>query len=62
MSLSRVECKHLSVMPDFDEKAARLLPAREIRKRWPRFDGICLECNEQLILYASMAHYFYGDY
>lgn len=33
-----------------------------IRARWPRFSGACSECGENLIMYASMEHYGYGDW
>lgn len=34
----------------------------EVRQRWPRFMGTCEDCHENLILYASMEHYTYGDW
>lgn len=56
------ECKHLSVMPTFDEKAAEGLTVNEIRERWPRFMGECPECGGHVILYASFVHYIAGDW
>lgn len=35
---------------------------REIRKRWPRFDGECPDCGKHLIAYASSEHYIFGDW
>lgn len=47
----------------FDRAAAAGLPASEVRKRWPRLDGVCpLGCGFHGIAYASMAHYVSGDY
>jgi len=35
----------------------------EIRKRWPRLDGVCPKgCGYMGIAYASYAHYIYGDW
>lgn len=56
------DCEHASVMPAFDEEAARGLDVYEIRRRWPRFFGRCPDCQTDLILYASFAHYVYGDW
>jgi len=47
----------------FDQRAARDLPAHEVRRRWPRLDGACpLGCGYVGIGYASMAHYVCGDW
>lgn len=35
--------------------------AREIRKRWPRFEGTC-GCGFSGISYASTSHYRMGDW
>ena len=56
------DCEHAASMPAFDEDAARDLDAHEVRKRWPRFFGRCAGCGEQVILYASWAHYIGGDW
>lgn len=56
------DCKHTCVMPEFNEIEARRLSTAEVRKRWPRFMGICPTCGEQVILYASMGHYIHGDW
>jgi hypothetical protein len=58
--LHNPECKHESVWPEFDEEEAKQHPAFYIRKRWPRFDGVCPDCKETVILYASWAHYVLG--
>lgn len=55
-------CRHFGCIPPFDEKAAIGLDDREARKRWPRFHGVCLECGESLIAYASESHYILGDW
>lgn len=54
------ECDH-SV--SFDEKAAKELSASEIRRRWPRLDGLCPKgCGFNGIAYASFLHYVSGDW
>jgi predicted RNA-binding Zn-ribbon protein involved in translation (DUF1610 family) len=55
-------CEHKSCAPAFDSAAAEGLDAYEVRKRWPRFNGRCPECGEQMIYYASMEHYVAGDW
>ena len=55
-------CRHPYSTPAFDEDAARSLDAYEVRRRWPRFDGVCPFCRERVIMYASYAHYILGDY
>lgn len=46
----------------FDEGEAQSCDYTEVRKRWPRFFGLCSECGYQGIYYDSMAHYIYGDW
>ncbi|MDB4278016.1 hypothetical protein N9917_00140 [Deltaproteobacteria bacterium] len=55
-------CKHLSVMPEFDEEDAKGMSALEIKKKYPRFMGSCPECGGNVILYASFMHYINGDW
>lgn len=55
-------CPHDSAPVEFDEKASAGLSSNEVRKRWPRFWGRCPDCGEQLIKYASFAHYIAGDW
>lgn len=53
------ECSHGLV---FDEDAARGLTSSVVRKRWPRFSGVCQTCGFDGIAYASLAHYVQGDW
>jgi hypothetical protein len=47
----------------FDAKAARGLPAAEVRRRWPRLDGRCPKgCGYVGIAYVSREHYYCGDW
>ncbi len=61
-AVSQESCTHKSVMPEYDEEAAKGLSAEEIRKRWPRFHGRCPDCNQMVILYACVDQYIMGDY
>jgi len=58
------ECTHPQLPePDFDEDAAAAgLGSDEVRKRWPRVEAACPDCGAHVILYASFAHYLYGDW
>ena len=54
------ECTHGVV---FDEKLAKDMTVQEIRKAFPRLDGLCpLGCGYRGIAYVSTAHYVYGDW
>jgi hypothetical protein len=55
-------CAHPKCTPPFDEAAAKGASASEVRKRWPRFDGVCPDCNERVLGYASSMHYIMGDW
>jgi hypothetical protein len=55
-------CQHDSVTVSFDPKAAKGLSAHEVRMRWPRFSGMCPQCQCRLIKYASAEHYYAGDW
>lgn len=61
-ALYRVKCTHPSLVPDFDEVAARGLSPGEVKKRWPRSFGACSGCDFNGIMYASYAHYIAGDW
>ncbi len=60
----RDACDHSACMPIFDEEAAIAgnLSAVEVRRRWPRFFGACPACGTRVIIYASWAHYVWGDW
>jgi len=55
-------CKHEKHMPYFNEEDAKKLSTEEIREKYPRYRGMCIDCKAQVILYASFAHYLYGDW
>lgn len=46
----------------FDSEAAKDLSVYEVRKRWPRLDGVCPLCGFVGIGYASYQHYIMGDW
>jgi hypothetical protein len=62
ITVAPLMCSHLQHLPAFDQDAAEHLTVAEIRKRWPRFEGICSGCGKRLIMYASAEHYVYGDW
>lgn len=55
-------CEHKLISPPYDEQAAKGLSVHEVRERWPRFDGICPECRQKVIVYASFLHFLRGDW
>lgn len=55
-------CRHVKHIPAFDQDQAANIPSSEVRKRWPRFEGICEDCGKRVIVYASDMHYIRGDY
>lgn len=62
LELASNKCTHPKCTPAFDEEAAKGLDAAEIQRRWPRFDGVCPDCGERMIIYASFMQYIAGDY
>ena len=55
-------CEHTSVMPTYDSEEAKGKTAMEVREKWPRFFGVCPDCGQQAILYASFEQYVMGDW
>lgn len=55
-------CKHESVLPKFDWEVAQTMTPYEVRKQFPRFSGVCPDCDEKVIVYASYEHYLSGDW
>lgn len=55
-------CQHLAAMPAFDPVEAHTMDAMEVRRTFPRFYGNCPTCGQQVIVYASLAHYVAGDW
>jgi hypothetical protein len=51
-------------LPEFNlEEVKRLnMNAREIREKYPRFNGTCKVCGYYGIKYACREQYIYGDY
>jgi hypothetical protein len=62
IAIIRFDCTHAQVKPAFNVNAVADLPPEEIRRIWPRFEGVCPDCQSQLILYASAEHYTCGDW
>lgn len=55
-------CAHASCVVKFDPEAASTMTTVEVRKNFPRFFGLCPECEEQVIIYASRKHFVMGDW
>jgi len=56
------ECPHAQIMPEFDAEAAKGLSAAEVKRRWPRYEGVCPDCGQGGAFYASYEHYLMGDW
>ena len=52
----------LACTPDFDEAVAVALSSAAVRKKYPRWSGLCNQCGYNGIKYASKVHYIYGDW
>lgn len=56
-------CSHPGLaQPKFDEEMAKGMTVEQIRKHFPRGYEWCHDCQSNVILYASYAHYIYGDW
>ena len=57
-------CAHASVRPFFDQEAYEMggLSWQQVRERWPRFQGQCPDCGENVIAYFDFAHYMAGNW
>ena len=53
------ECDH-SVLFDLAEAAG--LSSSEVQKKFPRLDGRCEICGYEGLAYASVEHYYAGDW
>ena len=53
-------CHHESVIPHFVEAVAKFMEPSLVRAVYPRFEGVCPECNEPVVVYASNEHFIYG--
>ena len=60
--LDKKECKHERVVPRWDDSYFEGLSAEQVRKRFPRFDGVCPDCGVRWILYSSSRHFLAGDW
>jgi len=52
--------RHTPAVPDDDTLCE--MSNREVRRKYPRYDGICEDCGAQVIVYASFMHYIAGDW
>lgn len=51
-----LSCLHAQHIPRFDAKACERLSAEQARKDFPRFEGKCLSCGQEVRIYASLEH------
>lgn len=61
-------CVRCAAMPcdhgiTFDLRVAFNLSSDQVRRRWPRLNGLCPKgCGYDGVYYASYIHYIYGDW
>lgn len=55
-------CTHPKCRPEFDEEKAKHMHPAQIQKTFPRFQGVCPDCGQEIIKYASREHQYYGDW
>ena len=56
-------CEHCTPkFPSDEEFKGNLMSASEVRRKYPRWDGLCPKCGYNGIKYASRLHYYAGDY
>lgn len=59
---TRARCTHPQCSPAFDGNNVRGMTAIEVRVLYPRFSGVCPDCGQRVIVYASFEHYIAGDW
>ena len=55
-----LECPHTQHIPIFNEKACIYYSKEKVQEAYPRYEGICSMCKQQVILYASAEHFLAG--
>lgn len=60
--MSEQRCEHEKCAPRWDAEAARSMDSHEVRTNFPRFSGVCPDCQQRVIVYASFEQYIAGDY
>jgi len=58
----RKNCHHEKVMPVVNDDELLSMSSYEVRDKYPRFFGVCPDCKQRVICYASMKHYVAGDW
>lgn len=51
-----LSCLHAQHIPRFDAKACKRLSTEQAQKDFPRFEGKCLSCGQEVRIYASLEH------
>lgn len=57
-----LSCSHRPHIPVFTSAECRWLSTGKIRDKFPRYEGICTSCKQQIILYASLEHFVVGGW
>jgi hypothetical protein len=60
--MDKENCSHIKVIPVFDLEDSKSLSSEEVKRKYPRFSGICPDCGCNVILYESFEHYIAGDW
>ena len=57
-----IRCEHAQHVPTFDATTCRYFSPEQVRAQYPRYQGTCETCHAQIILYASLEHFFAGGW
>ena len=50
-------CDHVGYTPQFDVSSCQWKGVSAIREQFPRYHGICSQCQQRVTVYASYEHY-----
>ena len=56
------ECPHTQHRPVFNAEACQYKSKEQIQKDYPRYQGKCSACSQEVILYASVEHFVSGGW
>jgi len=56
-------CNHDKHFPEVPSSTVLVaMSDAEVRRDYPRFDGVCEDCGQRVILYGSYTHLVAGDW